>query len=89
MITEFSSFSFLTGTADDLIELQDISISPDPPKPGEDLEVTVKGHVKERLEVCWHLLKRRSSIELDASLGRYLCRCTCENWHYQTSPKEV
>jgi hypothetical protein len=34
-----------------LVELKDISLSPDPPKPGGTLEVTASGYVKEVLEV--------------------------------------
>jgi hypothetical protein len=41
-----------TGGPDDIIELQSISISPEPPKPGQDLEITAKGRVKQTLEVC-------------------------------------
>jgi hypothetical protein len=50
-MTERFCFHTLIGTADDLIEVKEISIKPDPPKPGEDLEITAKGYVKQTLEV--------------------------------------
>ncbi|PVF94518.1 hypothetical protein CPB86DRAFT_713134 [Serendipita vermifera] len=40
----------LCGTEEDIVEVESISISPDPPKPGEDLEITAKGKVKQTLE---------------------------------------
>ena len=45
--------SFLTCVAspDGLVELQDISLDPDPPKAGESLAVTGEGNVKATLEV--------------------------------------
>ncbi|KAG8817579.1 Phosphatidylglycerol/phosphatidylinositol transfer protein [Serendipita sp. 399] len=39
------------GSPDDLIEVKSIEVKPDPPKPGQDLEITAKGYVKETLEV--------------------------------------
>ncbi|PPR00490.1 hypothetical protein CVT24_005550 [Panaeolus cyanescens] len=38
------------GLDTDVIQLESISISPDPPQPGKDLTVTVKGTAKERIE---------------------------------------
>jgi hypothetical protein len=46
-ITRYTS----QGFDDDPIEIQSITLFPDPPKPGEDLTVTVDGIVKETLEV--------------------------------------
>jgi hypothetical protein len=60
-MTEHLCFQIFTGTADDLIELREITIKPDPPKPGEDLEVTAKGYVKETLEVRCSLRALRKS----------------------------
>ncbi|CAG8757466.1 15794_t:CDS:2, partial [Acaulospora colombiana] len=40
----------LCGTEEDIVEVESISISPDPPKPGEDLEITASGKVKQTLE---------------------------------------
>lgn len=44
---------FLGGTAseNDLVEISSIDVSPDPPKPGQNLTVNVKGTVKEIIEV--------------------------------------
>lgn len=50
-MTKSLCFQSPLGTDDYLIELKEISIKPDPPKPGEDLEVTAKGYVKQTLEV--------------------------------------
>jgi hypothetical protein len=33
------------------MQIESIDVSPNPPKPGEDLTVTVKGEVTERIEV--------------------------------------
>jgi hypothetical protein len=38
------------GLPTDPIQIQSIQVSPDPPKPGQDLTVTVKAHVTERIE---------------------------------------
>ncbi|KAJ3559763.1 hypothetical protein NM688_g134 [Phlebia brevispora] len=38
------------GNPTDPVEIKSIEISPDPPKPGEDLTVTVIGEAKERIE---------------------------------------
>ncbi|KAK0465094.1 ML domain-containing protein [Desarmillaria tabescens] len=38
------------GVSTDVIQLESIKIKPDPPKPGEDLTVIVKGYVQERIE---------------------------------------
>ncbi|KAK0233157.1 ML domain-containing protein [Armillaria fumosa] len=38
------------GLATDVIQLESIKIKPDPPKPGQDLTVIVKGYVQERIE---------------------------------------
>ena len=40
------------GQDTDGVRIQSIDISPDPPKPGKDLTVTVTGIAKERIEVC-------------------------------------
>jgi hypothetical protein len=50
-MTEGLPFQSLLGGDDDFIELKEITIKPDPPKPGEDLEVTAKGYVRQTLEV--------------------------------------
>ncbi|KIM24149.1 hypothetical protein M408DRAFT_244127 [Serendipita vermifera MAFF 305830] len=93
------------GTPDDLIELQDITISPDPPKPGQDLEVTVKGRVKERLEEGTYadvlvkigiikLLQKRFDVCEEARNANATIQCPVEPGDYtlvQTValPKEI
>jgi hypothetical protein len=39
------------GNLDDIIQIQSIDVSPDPPQPGEDLTVTVSAYVTEIIEV--------------------------------------
>jgi len=50
-MTESLCFQSLLGNDNYLIDVKEITIKPDPPKPGEDLEVTAKGYVKQTLEV--------------------------------------
>ena len=40
------------GSPSDPIQIDSITVSPDPPKPGQDLTVTVKAHAQDRVEVC-------------------------------------
>jgi hypothetical protein len=42
----------LAGLDTDVIQLKSFEISPDPPQPGKDLTITVKGHAAERIGVC-------------------------------------
>jgi hypothetical protein len=42
----------LSGLLTYPIQIDSISVSPDPPKLGENLTVTVKAHAQERVEVC-------------------------------------
>lgn len=49
--TRFADNFLILGSPDDIVELESIEISPDPPKPGQALEVTAKGYVKETIEV--------------------------------------
>ena len=39
------------GVPTDAIQLKSIEVSPDPPKPGEQLTVTVNAEVQEQIEV--------------------------------------
>ena len=39
------------GSTSDVVQIESITVSPDPPKPGEDLTVTVKGTAQENIEV--------------------------------------
>ena len=41
----------MKGNPSDPVHIKSIEISPDPPKPGEDLTVTVVGEAIERIEV--------------------------------------
>jgi hypothetical protein len=50
MLRNSIMFAYTAGE-DGLVELRDISLSPDPPTPGKTLEVTASGYVKETLEV--------------------------------------
>ena len=43
--------SNVVGDAEDPVEIKSIDISPDPPKPGQDLTVKVTATVKETIEV--------------------------------------
>lgn len=45
-----------TGNREDPVHIKSIKISPDPPKPGEDLTVSVIGEATERVEVCGTIL---------------------------------
>ncbi|KAG1801542.1 ML domain-containing protein [Suillus plorans] len=38
------------GSSTDVVQLESISVSPDPPKPGQDLTVTVVGTAQQRIE---------------------------------------
>lgn len=49
------------GLPTDVIQLDSIKIKPDPPKPGQDLTVIVKGYVQERIEV-WPYLSNRGAL---------------------------
>ena len=40
-----------TGSSTDVIDIEFIVVSPDPPKPGENMTVEVRGTVKETIEV--------------------------------------
>jgi hypothetical protein len=41
----------IVGLPTDPVQLQSILISPDPPKPGQNMTVTVKGSAIEKIEV--------------------------------------
>ena len=41
----------LSGVETDPIRIESIHVTPDPPQPGQDLTVTVKGTVVEQIEV--------------------------------------
>lgn len=41
----------LAGSPSDAVQIESITVSPDPPKPGEDMTVTVKGTALETIEV--------------------------------------
>lgn len=39
------------GLPEDAVELKSLTISPDPPKPGDDLTVSIDAYVKEQIVV--------------------------------------
>ena len=45
------SNTLFSGDETFLVDLKDIQVKPDPPKPGENMTVTVTGHVKQVIEV--------------------------------------
>ena len=55
VIKRFSDLNSRTyaslGVPTDAIQLKSIEVSPDPPKPGEQLTVTVNAEVQEQIEV--------------------------------------
>ncbi|CCA74493.1 related to phosphatidylglycerol/phosphatidylinositol transfer protein [Serendipita indica DSM 11827] len=93
------------GSPDDLIELHSISIKPDPPKPGEDLEVTAKGYVKQTLDEGTYadvlvkiglikLLQKRFDVCEEARNANATIQCPVEPGEYTvvqtvSLPKEI
>lgn len=51
MATAFLKSNY-TGLGSDSIQITSIEVSPDPPQPGKDLTVTVKGVATKVIEVC-------------------------------------
>ena len=51
-----------TGLPTDAIQVQSISVVPDPPVPGKDLSVTAVGTALEPIEVCFLHCQPLSSI---------------------------
>lgn len=49
--TVSASINHDTGSSTDVIDIESIVVSPDPPKPGENMTVEVRGTVKETIEV--------------------------------------
>jgi hypothetical protein len=47
---------------DDIIQIESIKVSPDPPKPGQDLTVTVKGAAIDVIEVMNSLFCLRRKV---------------------------
>jgi hypothetical protein len=70
----------LSGSENDIVEIKSINISPDPPKPGQNLTVNVVAYAHEVVEV------RHLSIIIPLLIGSYsavggcICRCDCEAW---------
>jgi hypothetical protein len=42
----------ITGEDSDVVQVESINITPDPPQPGKDMTVTVKGTSSSVIEVC-------------------------------------
>lgn len=74
------------GQPDDLITVEDIKVSPDPPVPGKNMTVTAKGTVKGAIEVSKEVLTQRYTCEstytspLFDYAERSLCRCDRQDW---------
>ncbi|KAG9053006.1 Phosphatidylglycerol/phosphatidylinositol transfer protein [Serendipita sp. 407] len=93
------------GSPDDLIEVQSLEISPEPPKPGQPLEITAKGIVKQTLEEGTYadvlvkiglikLLSKRFDVCEEARNANATIQCPVEPGEYtvvQTVdlPKEI
>lgn len=76
-----------SGSPTDVIQLKSISLSPDPPKPGQDLTVTVVGTAQQRVEVSFVNITCRKISFLFT--GWSLCQRCRETRPYQTSHEDV
>ncbi|KAF8642279.1 hypothetical protein AX16_009550 [Volvariella volvacea WC 439] len=92
------------GLPSDVIQIESISVSPDPPQPGKDLTVRVKGKAKEEIEVCFgyvtvklglvKLLQKRFDVCEEAQNANASIQCPVEPGAYEveqtvTLPKEI
>ncbi|KAG1864120.1 ML domain-containing protein [Suillus subalutaceus] len=93
------------GSPTDVIQLKSISLSPDPPKPGQDLTVTVVGTAHERVEVGAYadvvvklglirLLSKRFDVCEEARNANATIQCPVEQGDYTVVetvalPKEI
>lgn len=78
MTSGLTRIYFQIGLESDPMQIQSIELSPDPPKPGQDLTVKVKGTVTETIDV------RFLSLLMVMCLQRLTIRCRRE--HMPTSP---
>jgi hypothetical protein len=57
-----------SGSVTDVIEIKSLAISPDPPKPGDELTVTASGYVSRTIEVCFSV-QAQHAILMSMSTG--------------------
>ncbi|KAF8271402.1 ML domain-containing protein [Lactarius quietus] len=93
------------GLNTDAIQIDSITVSPDPPKPGQDLTVTVKAHAQERVQEGAYadvsvklglikLLQKQFDLCEEARNANTSVQCPVEKGAYEvvhtvTLPKEV
>jgi hypothetical protein len=80
------------GLPTDAIQVQSISISPDPPVPGQDLSVTAVGTARETIEVCLRsqlFFFSEGADILCGAVGGRVCRCYSEAWPHQALAEDV
>jgi hypothetical protein len=95
----------ICGNLDDIIQIQSIDVSPDPPQPGEDLTVTVSAYVTEIIEEGAYadvtvklglvkILQTQLDICEEARKANASIQCPVETGEYTVSetialPKEI
>lgn len=52
------SMTFSPGTATDIVQVNSLEVSPDPPKPGQNLTVTASGYVSKTIQVSYPCFSR-------------------------------
>lgn len=74
------SLRLCVGLSTDPVQIDSISVTPDPPQPGKDLTVKVKATVVENIVVRARECCDNSFFSkfTPLNLGRSLCRCQCE-----------
>lgn len=77
----------LPGDSTDPVEIKSIEISPDPPKPGQDLTVKVTLTAKEEIEVCPQSTSGTKCL-CTASGGRE-SGCSSENWRREATTEDI
>ncbi|KAJ7362578.1 MD-2-related lipid-recognition domain-containing protein [Mycena albidolilacea] len=93
------------GFDTDAIQLKSFEISPDPPQPGKDLTITVKGRAAERIEDGAYadvtvklglikLIQRRFDVCAEARRANASVTCPVQEGEYEvvqtvTLPKEI
>ncbi|KAF8642278.1 hypothetical protein AX16_009550 [Volvariella volvacea WC 439] len=75
------------GLPSDVIQIESISVSPDPPQPGKDLTVRVKGKAKEEIEVCFGCESTKLPVLTSFELVGCICRCNSEARISQVAPE--
>ncbi|KAH9082083.1 hypothetical protein EDB83DRAFT_2310327 [Lactarius deliciosus] len=85
------------GSPTDSIQIDSITVSPDPPKPGQDLTVRVKASAQERVEVKLGLIKilqKQFDLCDEARNANTTVQCPIEKGNYEVEqtvalPKEI